>query len=191
MFQKRNRELEVLKLYLGDYSGRFYLREISSLSGIPVKTAYTVLGNMEKSRILRSQMSGKNRYFFLNLENIETRSALMQAEVERTADFLERYPAFRTFLKEMGTAAMVLVFGSFAGFRAGKGSDVDILVIGKGPDLPGHLLPNRLHEVSLSEEAFLKAWKNDETLIKKVREKHVILNNHSLFVNMMWGKYAG
>ena len=189
MFQKRNKELEVLKLYLGDYSRRFYLREIGKLSGMPVKTAYNVLEGLEKSRVLRSEVSGKNKYFFLNLENIDAKSMLLQAEAARTTDFLEKYPFFRTFLKEMRTGAAVIVFGSFADFRAGKDSDVDIMVIGKA-GLPFHLLPNKPHEIALSEEGFVKAWDRGETLIKKIKENHIMLNNHSFFVNMMWDKYA-
>ncbi len=190
MFQKRNKELEVLKLYLGDYSRRLYLREIAKLSMMPVKTAYTVLESLGKARILRAEVSGKNKYFSLNFENIEAKSMLLQAEVGKTMDFLGKYPAFRTFLKDMRTSSTVMVFGSFAEFRAGKDSDVDIIVIGRKQELPFHLLPNKVHEIGMTEEEFMKAWEK-ETLIRKVRENHVILNNHSFFVNMMWEKYAG
>ncbi len=192
MYRKRYGEIEVLKLYLGDYSRRLYLREISNLSRMPLRNTQRVLEGLERSRILRSEVNGKNKYFSLNLENIETRSMLLQAEVARTSDFLERYPAFRTFLKEMRTMDMVIVFGSFADSRAGKDSDVDIMIVSDNKaEMPFHLLPHKPHEIRMKVEAFKKAWEKGETLIVKIMESHVILNNHSLFVNMMWERYAG
>ncbi len=117
---------------------------------------------------------------------------LLQAESQRTLAFLEKYPIFRTFLKEIKSETYpILVFGSFAKFSAGKMSDVDILVIAnKKTVLPAHLLPNKIHELRLSANNFRKAYKAGETLIKKVEQNHIILNSHSFFVDWMWNNYA-
>jgi len=99
MYQKRNKELVVLTLYLGDYTRQFYLREISKVTKIPIKTTQNVMLNLEKNNILRSHMDGKNKYFKLNLDNIQTKFYLLQAEIHKTQLFIDRYQPFKTFLK--------------------------------------------------------------------------------------------
>lgn len=192
MYQKGNKELAVLALYLGDYSAKFYLREISKASGLALRTTQRVLAGLESARIMKSDVRGKNKYFYLNLENIETKYMLLQAESQRTLAFLEKYPVFRTFLKEIkNETSPIIVFGSFAKFLAGKMSDVDILIIADEKiELPAHLLPNKIHEIYLSAGNLTKAYKAGETLIKKVEENHIILNNHSFFVDWMWNNHA-
>ncbi len=192
MYQKGNKEIQVMRLYLGDYLKRLFLREISRLSGLALKTTQRILGNLEKARILKSEISGKNKYFFLNMDNIETKPMLLQAEIFQTMQFVEKYPVFKSFLKEIkNISEPIIIFGSFAKFTSSKDSDVDMLLISdKKTGLPFHLLPNRVHEINLSENQFFKASKKGELLIKKIEENHVILNNHSFFVNFMWEKYA-
>ena len=190
-YQKRNKELEIVALYRGGYKAQFYLRQISKLSKVPLKTAQNILANLEKSRILKSRIEGKNRYFSLNTDNIHTKSYLLQAEVYKTDVFLEAYPPFKTFLKSIDTNAPIILFGSFSRLSADKDSDADLLVVSeKEPKLPSHLLPYRIHMVKLPEQSFLKALKQQESLIKEIEENHIILNNHSFYINSMWNYYA-
>lgn len=178
-------------LYLGDYSARLYLRQISKLSGIPLKTTQAVLSELEKKGLLVSEVQGKNKYFTLNLENINTKSSLLQAEAQKTLLFMEKYAEFRGFMKELKNDKPVILFGSFASFGAGENSDADMLVISdESVELPKHLLPHRIHEIGMSGKEFSRAVEGRETLLEQVRKSHVVLSNHSFFVDMMWEKYA-
>lgn len=192
MYQKVNKELSVLSLYLSDYSKRLYLREISKFSKLPLRTAQRTLSDLENAKILKSEIRGKNKYLFLNLENIETKHMILQAETYKTLQFLEEYPTFKLFLKEIkGVLLPIIVFGSFAKFTADKASDVDVLIISnKKIKLPSHLLPNEIHEMYLSEDNFVRAAEKSEALVKKIEESHIILNNHSFFVDFMWDRYG-
>lgn len=192
MYQKRNKELEVIALYSGDYKSRFYLRQISQLTKIPLKTVQNILSLLEKNKILKSKIEGKNKYFSLNLDNIKTKSYLLQTEIYKTDVFLEKYPEFKTFLKSMKTTSPLIVFGSFAKFKADKNSDLDIMIISKKEQkLAFHLLPYKIHKINISENSFTKSLNQGEPLIKEIMENHVILNNHSFYVNIMWGYYGG
>ena len=191
MYQKRNKELEIIALYRTDYQKRFYLREISKLSKIPLKTTQNLLVKLEKESILKSKIEGRNKYFNLNLDNIQTKSILLQSEIYKTDLFLETYSIFKTFLKSVKTNDLIIVFGSFAKFNVNKNSDLDILIISnKEQKLPFYLLPYKLHKINLSENSFIKSVKEQENLIKEVEENHIILNNHSLYVNIMWSYYG-
>jgi len=195
MYQNRDKELDVLSHYLGDYSARFYLRELSKKSGIPLMTVQHALTNLETDGILKSVMQGRNKYFALNLENAETKLCLLQAEIHRTRSFLKKYPAFKTFLKELrGTQNPIAAFGSFANFSAGKDSDADLLIVVSEKNahmkLPYHILPYEVHEIRLKEDDFLKALESGEALLGEIREHHVILNDHSFYVNAMWDHFT-
>ncbi len=188
MYQKRNNESMILQLYLGDYKAQFYLREISKLAELPLKTTQNTVLSLEKDSILKSAVHGKNKYFKLNLDNIQTKMRLLQTEIQKTISFLEKYPQLKTFLKSITENNMIIIFGSFAKFTAEKNSDLDLLTV--SGEIPTHLIPNKVHQIKLSENAFLKAVKQQETLIKEIEKNHVVLNNHSLYVNTMWSQYA-
>ena len=191
MYQNRNRELEIISLFRGNYQLRFYLREISRLSKIPLKTCQNLLTSLEEIKVLKSKTEGKNKYFYLNLGNIKTKSYLLQTEIYQTDVFTERYSQFKMFLKSLKTTVPIIIFGSFAKFTSDKDSDLDMVVISdKKLGLPFDLLPFKPHQVNLTEKTFLKALKEQEDLIKEIEENHIILNNHSFYVNTMWGQYG-
>ncbi len=191
MYQNRNKELDVISLYRGDYKARFYLREISKLAKLPLKTCQNILGNLEKDKILRSKVEGKNKYFSLNLENINVKSYLLKAEIYKTDLFLDKYPECKTFLKSTNTNSIIIVFGSFSNFKADKSSDLDLFIISnKEEKLPCHLLPYKIHQNTLREESFKKAILKQEALIKEIEANHVILNNHSSYINIIWEYYG-
>lgn len=191
MYQKRNKELEVISLYRGNYKIEFYLREISKLSKLPLKTCQNVLAVLEKNKILKSKTKGKNKYFSLNTDNIQTKSYLLQSEIYKAYNFLEIYPQLKVFLKSISVNTPIIVFGGFAKLRADKNSDLDLLIISKKElNLSSHLLSYKIHQVNLSEKSFIKALKEQETLIKEIEESHIVLNNPSFYVNVMWNHYG-
>jgi len=191
MYQKRNNELDIIVLYTGNYNARFYLRQISRLAKMPVKTCQNALKGLEKERVLKGKIEGKNKYFSLNLDNIQTKSYLLKAEIQKTDKFLEKYPEFKTFLKSVNTNALIIIFGSFAKLRTDRNSDLDLFIVSeKEQSLPFHLMPYEIHQNRLTEESFKKALVEKETLIKEIEENHVILNNPSSYVNMVWEYYA-
>ena len=191
MYQKRNKEMAIISLYTGDYNARFYLREIAKLANLPLKTCQDVLVNLEKEKILKSKTEGKNKYFSLNLDNINVKSELVKAEIYRTELLLEKYSEFKTFLKAIDTNFIIILFGSFAKLKADKNSDVDLFIVtNKKEKLPYHLLPHKIHENALKEESFRKSLTEKEPLIKEIESNHIILNNHSSYVNIFWGHYG-
>ncbi len=191
MYNIRYNSLKLLALYLGDYRKQIYLREISRLANLPLKTTQNLLSELGKNKVLTSIVRGKNKYFELNLANIETKLLLLQTEIWRTELFLEKYPLFKTFLKELKTNNFAVIFGSFAKFKADKESDLDILVFSKDKyKMPYHLLSCKAHQIILSENNFNKAVGNKEALITEIANNHIILNNHSFYVNIMWEHYG-
>ncbi|MBU0472428.1 MAG: nucleotidyltransferase domain-containing protein, partial [Nanoarchaeota archaeon] len=168
MYTFRNNILEVLSLFRNDYKKRMYLREISYTSKIPLKTCQNTLAKLENQKILKSKIEGKNKYFSLNIDNIKTKLLLLQTEIYMTDLFIEKYPQINMFMKELKTNNPVIVFGSFAKFKAETNSDIDLLIITeKEETLPFHLLSIKTHKTIMKEKTFLKALKEQENLVKE------------------------
>jgi len=182
--------LEIIKLYLGDYKRNVYLREISRLANIPLNNVQQAVSSLEKDKILKSRIQGKNKYFSLNLDNVKSKLYLLHAEIYKTQAFLEKYPQCKLFMKEH-IDIPIIVFGSFAKFTAKDDSDLDLLIIAaEGTKLPLHLLPYKVHDIRITKKSFVKALEKQETLIKEIEESHVILNDHSFYVDVMWWHHA-
>ena len=47
MYKKRYNKLNILELYVTDYKSKFYLREISKLAKIPLKTTQNLIAKLE------------------------------------------------------------------------------------------------------------------------------------------------
>ena len=192
MYQKKNNIFSIVSLYTKDYKKKIYLREISKLTNLPVKTIQNTVKILEQDKILKSTLHGKNKYFYINLDNIETKFFLLYSEIYKTLTFLEKYPCFKTFIKELNLDSLIIIFCGFAKLITNKTSDIDILVVSdKEEQLPMHLLPNKLHQINISKNAFLKSLNKQETLIKEIEENHIILNNHSSYINITWSYYGG
>ncbi len=192
MYHNQYNDLNVIKLYLENFAKKLYLREISRLSKIPLRNIQVTLSKLEEDSIIKSEFKGKNKYFCLNLDNIRIKYLILKAEIHKTITFLNRYPQFTAFLKEIkDIEACIIIFGSFAQFSANKDSDLDLLIISNEKiDLPHYLIPNKIHEIKLTKKDFIEAVEEDEIFIKKIKENHIILNNHSFFINIIWRRYA-
>jgi len=190
MYLKKNNDFAIVSLYTGGYEKKMFLREISRRTSIPLKTTQNTLKKLMAHNILKSSYNGKNKYFELNRENVLTKLYVTHAEMYKTMLFLEKYPEFKMFVKEITTNTPIIAFGSFARFKADKNSDADILIVASEDEerLPSHLLPHKIHQITLSEDSFFKSL--DETFLKEVEDAHVILNNHSFYVNSLWRHYG-
>jgi predicted nucleotidyltransferase len=104
--------------------------------------------------------------------------------------FLDHYPEFKTILKSIHTNIPIIIFGSFAKMKSDKDSDLDLLALSKEEQkFPNHLIPHKIHQINLSEDSFKKAINEKETIIKEIEENHIVLNNPSSYVNIIWEYY--
>ena len=184
-------QIEIIALYRGNYLKSIYIREMASLLNKSHVTLLPHLKSLESKNILFQKTIGKNKTYTLNLNNIQTKLYLNHSELLKTSQFLEKYPSLKTFLKEITLNIPIIVFGSFAKLSANKNSDIDILVItNTKPALPSHGLPNKIHLTHLTEKNFTKAQQEKEPLMKEIEKNHIILNNHSFYINELWNNYG-
>ena len=75
--------------------------------------------------------------------------------------------------------------------KADKNSDLDVLVISKEEQrFPNYLLSYKIHQINLSEDSFKRGLFEKEIIIKEIEENHIILNNPSSYINIVWEHYG-
>ncbi len=188
-----NIQLKILALYLNNYLSQFYVREIAKLIKKSHVTLLPHLKELEKNNILKFKIEGKNKTYFLNLENNKINEYLSMAEKLKTLKLLEKEIFINKLYDEIqnvNLSGSLIVFGSYANNTQTKESDIDILYIGNLSEIQEKTVKNleklyntHIHLVKMDEKTFNKSLNSG--LIQETIKNHIILYNHDLFINKL------
>ncbi len=196
MYQNKHKEEDALKLFLADYRKELFLREISRMSGVPLKTAQRLLDGLVKHNILKSSVKGKNKYFSLNLDNNLAKEHLLRSETLALTRLLEENFLLKKIYSEvfsLAPAGAVVLFGSYAKKKQDEESDIDLLYIGeKGEQFAkkmkkiGSLYGKKINTKKTTLANFEKSLRKKDALVREVLKSHVLLHQPSVFVDSVW-----
>lgn len=193
-------EFTVMQLYLGDYRRKLHIRETARLLKANHRTVLLALQRLEKLGIMRYERSGRNKSYFLNLENNVAREFIKISELCRTADFLRAQFMFKKFLTEISAAVgimPIIIFGSYAKGEETKTSDIDLLVL-NGRQLSevrtivkdfGRRHGKNIQLQAASTKSFEAGLRERDHLVLEIVKNHIVLNNVDYFVNTLWRHY--
>ena len=144
------------------------------------------------------EKSGKkvlNRKFYPNFESEEGRTLFSLVELDKKSAFLKRYAAFAGPVKHLLNESLphvkvIIIFGSFANYSAGKESDLDLLfLVDKKYDFSKAVersLSTLECEISPRIELVADFKKNiNDSLHKTIIENHVIISGALDFINII------
>lgn len=179
-------KLKILEEFSSDYHKRIYGREISNKLQMNQKTVSNVLNELDNQHILKSNLEGKNKYYKFNEYYPYVKEIIQLIELQRKINFLERYKNLKElfFELERRIEGILVIFGSYANFRANSKSDLDIFVIGKIKDIEDleELYNVKINIVKSSKSKFNK----NEHIIKEIIKNHVIIKGLEDFVELIW-----
>lgn len=189
--------LEILALYLSDYAARMHVRQISRWLSRNHRTVSLALKRLEKQGIMKHEDVGKNKQYFLNLDNVLTRDCLKNAESLKSMEFLEKHFILKKLLTELSLDmrdTALMLFGSYAKGEETKGSDIDLLILKDKTERK--ILKNitefaARHNINIqiqktTQEQFELAIREKDNLVVEIMKHHVILNNAELFIDIFW-----
>jgi predicted nucleotidyltransferase len=115
----------ILTYFFANENARRYVNELARLLDADPKNLYLKLINMEEQGLLKSEFSGKQRYFSLNkgFPLLQEYNTITQRSFGLPNKFAEAIRA----IKGINEA---YIFGSFAKNAMDEVSDIDLLVIG-------------------------------------------------------------
>lgn len=135
--------IQALKPYTLDYTKKYHLRELARELEINHASLRPHLDSLKKKGIIKEKKQGRNKVFSLNHKSDLLPYYLIQAEADRTAEFIENNSTIRSFWKNFrdkvsyevrGTIEALVLFGSFAKGTESKKSDIDLFL--SAPEQP-------------------------------------------------------
>lgn len=158
-----------------------FFREISKKTGVSIGGVQKVLKDNEF--FFDKEVKGRNTYYFVKkgiFKDLFTRLI----ESERFILFIKKNKNLKDFFERiLSEKIFCVVFGSYAGFRNKKGSDLDLLVVGE-KEVPEHLCPVELHIIKTSKKDFEKSLES-EKLIQEIKRNHIIIYGMDYFLEVL------
>ena len=188
-------QLRIISLFLNQYDRRLHLRKIASLLKTNHRTIALNIKKLEDLKVFNAEFVGRNKEFFLNLDNILTEHFICLAEhyvsvMYLSNNFIMR-EILRDFEKNVTPETSIIIFGSRAAGTANKTSDVDVFILGK---LEHKSFINdtesktslKINVKTATHEEFSRGLRAKDYLALEILKNHVILKNSSPFVDIIW-----
>lgn len=189
--KKKITAFSVIGLYLNDYAARFYLRELADLLDRPHQTIKPYVESLVSERILLKTERKKITEYSLNLKNKRTYDYLIIAEKEKLGERLEADVLLRALfekLAELFRENTFVIFGSCA-VKMEKGSDIDLLVIGK-KEVTNKLKEfEQVYNKKVHKIKVVEIDKLSPAFEKELYKKHLIFNNTEKIINFFGERY--
>lgn len=178
--------LNVLESFTQKYSRKIHASRIAKETNTPQKTTSRILNNLVEKGILKYQRVGKNKEYYLSLNDPLSKNTLLMVEINKSIKFLIKYPKISLLIKELIDKTPVLIFGSYARLAAIKDSDLDILIMRRSKTIKNILTisPYRIrHQYSTFKE-FEKLLSKNNALAEEILKNHIIFNYFEKFTDL-------
>jgi len=188
---KKITKYHILMLYTGDYNKRYYLGELASLLKKPHQTIKPYVEALTKEKILIKIKRKNITEFFLNLKDKKTYSYLIIAENERTLERIQQDTIIRLLFEKLSKHFQkntFILFGSAVNSLQ-KGSDIDLLVIGKQNIVKTLEEFESVYNKKIHKIQIIKLESLTPALLKEIYKKHLILNNMELVIRFFGDLY--
>ena len=170
-----NLELEIILLLI---RGKKHLRGIAKKLDKSHSTVLRKLNKLLNNNIVDYKKEGKNKVFFIK-KNLQAKNYVFNAERYKLIKLLNNYPKLNIIVSDIlkkTKEKLVVLFGSYAKYRAKKSSDIDIYVMTKKKDSK-----DDIEAVHSKIRVKIGPMDIDSQLIKEIIKDHIILKGGEEF----------
>jgi len=169
---------KIIRLFLNDYSKKYYLREMANLLEKPHQTIKPYVEQLTKENILIKTQRKNITEFGLNNKNKQTYDYIIIAEKEKFISRLNKDELIKTLFEKISDFLednIFILFGSTVE-KTQKQSDIDLIVVGKS-NLTKTLknfeetYNKKVHKIQVSNFKEINS-----ALTKEIYKKHIIFN---------------
>lgn len=176
MVQKRNNiELEVIQLLLKQ---NYHIRGLAKTLNESHSTILRKLNKLAKQNVIDYKKEGKNKVFFLK-KNIISRNHILQAEIHKLNYLLDKYQDLVIILEQISKRVdekVIILFGSYAKFRAKADSDIDIYI-----ETENRNIKKTVENIHSKINVKIGPFDIKSNLIKEIIKDHVIVRGFEEF----------
>lgn len=167
---------KVLNYYFLNPKAKKYTNELARLLLLDPKNLDRKLKELEKQGLLKSEFSGKQRYFFLN-----TKYPLLKEYKKIVLKSFGLEKRLEQLLNKIPAIKQAYLFGSYTKNKLDVSSDIDLLLVGSHSALQAQkiILPlqkeieREINIVDMTEKEFTKKKKNNDPFIKQALSKAI------------------
>lgn len=183
-----SKKLDIVALYLGDYSLLITGREIARRIKVSHQTGLMALNELVREKIFLSKKDGRNINYYLNKTNLGTKQYLQMAEIAKADKFLHNLE-LKSILEELiPLAETIIVFGSFAKGTEEESSDLDLIMIGaKNKEevrKKKNIFPREINIEFVTWKEFAETLNKKNALAVEISKNHLAYGNVFNLVNI-------
>lgn len=190
-----NARLALLKILLANPWEEFTIRALSMKAGINYRLSYEEAMKMMKEGMISIKKQGQGSVCRINMKADTSLYAFIESL--RSRDFLKRNDKIKIIAEELSKINTALftaiLFGSHAKEKAGKTSDIDILIVAKDhgeieaeAESILSALSYPIHITSVSEQDFILMKKQQGiNVANEIIGNHIILSGPEIYCRMM------
>ena len=188
-----NTTLEILIIFTKYTNERYSISKIARDIKKSHVTLLPHLDELEKNQILVSTLNGRNKEFAINKESILARKFLEMTENYKAFKLLKEETLLKKIVQEIYVKkinATIILFGSYVKGKHTKESDIDIAYIGSESEDRNKIFKDisqiygkEINVKYISEKGLRN---RDDHLVAEIIKDHIIVNNVSKFVELMW-----
>ena len=169
------------------YSEKLHASKIAQLLQLPQKTVARKLKYLEEVKFLQYSREGKNKYYFLDIQESFTFSLLEMVENYKELQFYSGYPAHSLFFRELSLVSSAILFGSYAKGLAKPHSDLDVVIFSSRNKKILSLIekyPFQVNAHFVSLALFERRLKERQSLAKEIAQDHILFGKKERIIKI-------
>mgnify|MGYP001572563179 FL=1 len=172
--------LDIIILYLRDYTFSFSGREIARLSNLSPQSALNTLNLLVKEKILNKKKEGRNYKYYLTYNKLKTKNYLQLAETYFASSYLDNFELNSIISELICFSETMIIFGSYAKKLEKNDSDIDLIAINGNKLKIEKAKSIFLREINVryvTWNEFRASLKNKNHLAIEIKKNHLIYGN--------------
>lgn len=183
--------VDLLFPFSDDYSSKQSASQLSKKTKIPQQTASRILNKLAKLNLINFVKEGKNKLFYFDLENQNSKIMLNLIENQKALEFQLKNKEICVIINEiLKHCESIIIFGSYASGKFNKTSDLDIVILGKcNKEKIRKIKQKQIIEINehyVSYGEFFKILKSRNPLSLEIMKNHVLFGDVSKIVDIFW-----
>ena len=185
--------LNILIPFSYNYNEKFSGSELSRILSTPQRSVARYLSQLDENNLLKFEIRGKNKFYYLDLENKKIKILMNLLENQKSLKFQLKNSKIAVIINEfLDNGEGVILFGSYACGKEDVKSDLDLVVFNsKNTDkIKSHYsIEINVHEIKYSE--IKKILDEKYPLALEILNNHILFGDVSKMVDIFWRFYNG
>lgn len=151
---------------------RCHVRGIAKALGESHSTVQRRLNRLVKENVLDYKREGRNKVFLIK-NNLQAKNYVFNAERYKLIRLIKEYPELSIIIEDIlkrTSERLIILFGSYAGFKAKKGSDIDIYIETKDKKVK-----EEAEGINSEIRVKIGVFDTEDLLIKEIIKNHIVL----------------